>query len=756
LRLLDYICHIIIFEPCIVSVQANLVYILNNKEDVMTWLKQYLKTSVILALFFSALFIAVLFAAMEHGQQQSQQHAQHTQLSQLLLDKQQALLWQLQSANKQLLSLSQSTMGRVASQAFRISFDNYLSERPLESGEQTTLAQFYQSQNLTIDTSSKLADTAQALQLDFIVNNPHSEKHLFKETPMDTSYSRVHSLYHEIYADFLNRFNIADLYFIDSQNKHIFYTVNKAMDFATQLSSEHHADLSSVYEAAKSLEKGKTLISDFSSYGFNLNPSKNEQSLYMATPLYNGDSLESILVMRLDQAYFSDLLSTKHNFDIQLLDSNKHPVLFTNTNKVNSLNLDAKNLEQLKLNTPLFIQGGKQDSGLLPISLFDLKFYLLAQANGQAITLNNAQTSLMGRAIMLSALFIIVLTLIWVALAHWLLNKKVSHVFDQGNSEFDITSSDINNQPEYIARSSVHNIVKTFSEHTDSLNNQNSQMNQNIHNSIESLSSPMSKEKSDTQQLEDEIKQLEQDNHALQASTQAVQHAQNQADISQASESTDNAESDTLSLQELKHHSSQIIEKNQHQVSELKTVLERASEQVEHLEKDSENIVTFLDAIQGIAEQTNLLALNAAIEAARAGEQGRGFAVVADEVRTLATRTRTSTDEIKIIIDKLKQDSENSVIAMDQAKELALKNEALSQELESILLNYQEADQQADHSEETLEQYKAQQDKMMKKLYHMLTMRHEQHGVMDKVLDSQKQLKKQSDELKHAVNNIFN
>ena len=722
----------------------------------MTWLKQYLKTSVILALFFSALFIAVLFAAMEHGQQQSQQHAQHTQLSQLLFDKQQALLWQLQSANKQLLSLSQSTMGRVASQAFRISFDNYLTERPLESGEQTTLAQFYQSQNLTLDTSSKLADTAQALQLDFIVNNPHSEKHQFKETPMDTSYSRVHSLYHEIYADFLNRFNIADLYFIDSQNKHIFYTVNKAMDFATQLSSEHHADLSSVYEAAKSLEKGKTLISDFSSYGFNLNPSQNEQSLYMATPLYNGDSLESILVMRLDQAYFSDLLSTKHDFDIQLLDSNKNPVLFTNHNTVNTLNLDAQNLEQLKLNTPLFIQGGKQDSGLLPISLFDLKFYLLAQANEQAITLNNAQTSLMGRAIMLSALFIIVLALIWVALAHWLLNKKVSHVFDQGNSEFDITSSDINNQPEYIARSSVHNIVKTFTEHTDSLNNQNSQMNQNIHNSIESLSSPISKERSDTQQLEDEIKQLEQDNQDLQASTQAVQYAQNQTNISQASESTDNAESDTLSLQELKHHSSQIIEKNQHQVSELKTVLERASEQVEHLEKDSENIVTFLDAIQGIAEQTNLLALNAAIEAARAGEQGRGFAVVADEVRTLATRTRTSTDEIKIIIDKLKQDSENSVIAMDQAKELALKNEALSQELESILLNYQEADQQADHSEETLEQYKAQQDKMMKKLYHMLTMRHEQHGVMDKVLDSQKQLKKQSDELKHAVNNIFN
>lgn len=103
----------------------------------------------------------------------------------------------------------------------------------------------------------------------------------------------------------------------------------------------------------------------------------------------------------------------------------------------------------------------------------------------------------------------------------------------------------------------------------------------------------------------------------------------------------------------------------------LAAEVEKASVVIQQLEGDSEQIGSILDVIRGIAEQTNLLALNAAIEAARAGEQGRGFAVVADEVRTLAGRTQQSTQEIQKMIEKLQARAKNAAGVMEEGRKQA-------------------------------------------------------------------------------------
>lgn len=122
-------------------------------------------------------------------------------------------------------------------------------------------------------------------------------------------------------------------------------------------------------------------------------------------------------------------------------------------------------------------------------------------------------------------------------------------------------------------------------------------------------------------------------------------------------------------------------------IESLVSQLDEASTVIVSLEESVQGIVSMLDVIQAIAEQTNLLALNAAIEAARAGEQGRGFAVVADEVRSLASRTQKSTAEIHETISKLQQGSQSAVNVMNLSKNMSQESMSAAHAASELIAN---------------------------------------------------------------------
>jgi len=128
-----------------------------------------------------------------------------------------------------------------------------------------------------------------------------------------------------------------------------------------------------------------------------------------------------------------------------------------------------------------------------------------------------------------------------------------------------------------------------------------------------------------------------------------------------------------------------VVNESTETINQMAADMENVSSNIEELAKRSDNISGVLDVIRGVSEQTNLLALNAAIEAARAGEHGRGFAVVADEVRNLAKKTNESTDEIHIMITQLQEGSKTAVDSVGKSRQQAILGYEAAQKTNQVL-----------------------------------------------------------------------
>ncbi|CAK3020356.1 methyl-accepting chemotaxis protein [Vibrio crassostreae] len=193
------------------------------------------------------------------------------------------------------------------------------------------------------------------------------------------------------------------------------------------------------------------------------------------------------------------------------------------------------------------------------------------------------------------------------------------------------------------------------------------QMSKSLAELVSNLDASMLALRGELQRVEDRAGSIAQLTETQQQSTEMIATAMTEmaSSANNVADSASDTARNTDEADKQSQHTQQLIHNTVDNIQGLAGQLGTASEAVANLDNDVNNIAKVLDVIGDIAEQTNLLALNAAIEAARAGEQGRGFAVVADEVRNLAGRTQSSTKEIQLMINNLQEGSRNAIKTME-------------------------------------------------------------------------------------------
>jgi len=256
-------------------------------------------------------------------------------------------------------------------------------------------------------------------------------------------------------------------------------------------------------------------------------------------------------------------------------------------------------------------------------------------------------------------IFAIVAILVAVGVNFWVLQSITKPLKDVLRVIAKVSGGDLTEKAEIYSEDELGKLSNGFNELIDAL----SSMLKEISSSSQQLSAAAEETSTISSQSHESINfQKEQTDMIATAMTEMT------ATVDEVANSANNTLLEVQNANRETIDGQSVVQNSISTINKLASEIERASEVIDKLNLYSTNIGAVLDVIRGIADQTNLLALNAAIEAARAGEQGRGFAVVADEVRTLASKTQESTSEIQEMIERLQTGTKEAVTVMESSR----------------------------------------------------------------------------------------
>lgn len=557
------------------------------------------------------------------------------------------------------------------------------------------------------DFVAQLDDLSVFQQFAFIMLNesPFGEKYNLRDPDNESALGGKHNENYDTLFGFYKKLGAADLFLVDAKG-YVVYSTHKNIEFATNLLTGpfKNTDLGQAFQKAmKAEDSAFSMMTNFHKHLGDF----NQQEAFVISPIQDleeEDAFEILgaMIVKINPATLNNIVSSNNQWksiglgtsgDIIVIGPDK--TTYTKLrgisenkkdffSKLNQTGIDKESItliQKQNTNTGLLPVSGKAAELALkgksdviteqnifkqpsliayaPINAFGLNWGILSEiTTDEAFAANKALhqtlllTSLVVVAIMVSiAIFIGITFSLRLVKPLQELNKTIQEV----EHDSDLTKTlPVSSTYELGSIAKITNsMLDTFRRSMKKVSSSTTMLN----NASEELSLITEETSSGINQQFQEIDQVATAINEMTATVQEVAHNASQA--ANAAESAD----------EHATNGRRVVEATINTIDSLAQQNVRIAEVIESLDSKSERIGAVMDVIKGIAEQTNLLALNAAIEAARAGEQGRGFAVVADEVRSLASRTQDSAGEIESMISELQTEMQQAVNEMESSKQ---------------------------------------------------------------------------------------